>query len=246
MTHRQKDIYSSDFADTFGAIHIPKLILIRRTVTEISEKNKIEKTLDIASGDGFAAREVQACTGGEVVGCDISAICVSKARKRKLQTILMDLNRKMPFRNKSFDMVTAFDIYEHIEELDLLQLEIRRVLKPGGLLILTTPNLGSLMERLFLLLGFQPLGIEVSQYGKFGAIPHRGKSRPVGHVRTLTLRALKEFLNYYNFDVIKVSACPLNTPYPLLNGIDNSIGRMFPSLANELLIVCKKQRGHKV
>jgi 2-polyprenyl-3-methyl-5-hydroxy-6-metoxy-1,4-benzoquinol methylase len=246
LTHRQKDVYSSDFSDTFGVIHIPKLILITKTVTEISGKNKVEITLDIASGDGFVAREVEACTRGEVVGCDISVACVHKARKRNLQTILMDLNQKMPFRSESFDMVTALDIYEHIGELDLLQQEIRRILKPGGFLILTTPNLGSLMERLFLLLGFQPLGIEVSQYGKFGAIAHRGKNRPVGHVRTLTLRALKEFLNYYNFDLIQVKACPLNTPYRLLNVIDNSIGRLFPSLSNELLIVCRKKCGRQV
>lgn len=243
MTHRQKSIYSSEFSDTFGTIHIPKLILIRETVTEISKKNKIEKIFDIASGDGLVAKELQTSANAEVLGCDISTVCARKARKRNLQIINIDLNQGMPFQDETFDMVTAFDVYEHIVELDCLQKEILRILKPRGLLVLTTPNLGSMMERLFLLLGYQPLGIEVSQYRKFGAISHRGKCTPVGHVRTLTLRAWKEFLKYYNFNITQVRRCPLRTPYPLINLIDNSVGRLFPSLSNELLIVCEKSSG---
>jgi SAM-dependent methyltransferase len=226
-------------------IHIPKLNLIRKTIIELSKDNVIERIFDAASGDGFVAWELARSTKAEVIGCDISPVCVRKARKRDLEIILMDLNREMPFPDETFDMVTAFDIYEHITDLDCLQKEIRRILKPHGLFVMTTPNLGSLMERLFLLLGFQPLGIEVSQYGKFGTIPHQGKYRPVGHIRTLTLRALKEFLKYHNFNIIQVKACPLNVSYSLLNLIDNSIGRLFPSLSNELLIVCEKSSYSK-
>jgi SAM-dependent methyltransferase len=243
MTNRQKSIYSSEFSDTFGTIHIPKLVLIRETVAEISKKRKIERIFDIASGDGLVTKELETYANAEVLGCDISSVCVRKARKRNLQIINIDLNQGMPFQDETFDMVTAFDIYEHVVELDHLQKEILRILKPNGLLVLTTPNLGSMMERLFLLLGFQPLGVEVSQYRKFGAIPHRGKCTPVGHIRTLTLRAWKEFLEYYNFNVTQVKRCPLRTPHSLVNLIDNSIGRLFLSLSNELLIVCEKSSG---
>jgi 2-polyprenyl-3-methyl-5-hydroxy-6-metoxy-1,4-benzoquinol methylase len=243
LTYKQREIYSGDFSNTFGLIHAPKLILISKTVAEISEKHKIGKILDIASGDGLVAKEIETSTKAEVIGCDVSPVCVGKARKKNLQVILTDLNRGVPIRDETFDMVTAFDVLEHIGELDSLQKEIRRVLKPGGFLILTTPNLSSLIERLFLLLGFQPLGVEVSQYRKFGTISHRGKDRPVGHVRTLTLKALKEFLSFYKFNNIQVKTCPLNTAYPSLNLIDNSIGRLFPSFSNELLIVCEKSTG---
>jgi len=245
LSHRQKNIYSNEFSDTFGTIHIPKLVLIRETVAEISKEKKIQKIFDIATGDGLVTKELGIYAKAEVLGCDISTVCLHKARRRNLQVINVDLNRGIPFQDETFDMVTAFDIYEHIVELDCLQKEIARVLKPKGYLILTTPNLGSIMERFFLLLGFQPLGIEASQYGKFGTISHQGKYTPVGHIRTLTLRAWKELLEYYSFNVTQIKRCPLRSPHPIVNIFDNSIGRLFPSLSNELLIVCEKSSGSK-
>jgi SAM-dependent methyltransferase len=240
LTHKQREIYSGEFSGTFGRIHIPKLNLVRKTIRQIAGKNKIERILDLASGDGLIAKELEILTKAEVVACDVSPACADKVRKKNLQVILTDLNRGTPIQDETFDMVTALDIYEHVEELDYLQEEIHRILKPGGFLVLITPNLGSLIERIFLFLGYQPLGIEVSKYRKFGTIPHKGKERPVGHIRTLTLRALKELLDYYGFGVICIKRCPLDTAYPSLNLIDNSIGRLFPSLSNELLIVCRK------
>ena len=49
--------------------------------------------------------------------------------------------KTLPYENNSFDVVTMFDVIEHIEDIhELLETEIQRVLKKGGLLIFQTPN----------------------------------------------------------------------------------------------------------
>ena len=48
--------------------------------------------------------------------------------------------RKMPFANASFDMVTMFDLLEHIEEDHVAAAESLRVLRPGGWLLVSTPD----------------------------------------------------------------------------------------------------------
>jgi len=45
----------------------------------------------------------------------------------------------IPYSDNSFDMVFSTQVFEHVEELDELMLEVRRVLKPGGLLLVTMP-----------------------------------------------------------------------------------------------------------
>lgn len=54
----------------------------------------------------------------------------------------------IPFDNCSFDLITAIEIIEHIENPGFFLGEISRVLKPGGKIFLTTPNSNSLIARL--------------------------------------------------------------------------------------------------
>lgn len=63
---------------------------------------------------------------------------------------IIDLNRqmKLPYANHSFDVVTATEVIEHLENFRALLREIYRVLKDDGLLVLTTPNILNLNSRL--------------------------------------------------------------------------------------------------
>ncbi len=75
----------------------------------------------------------------ERVGVDISLEYLKIAEQRGLEVELSPVE-KMPFHEGTFDLVTATDILEHVLDLNRAVKELLRVLKPGGTLIVRTPN----------------------------------------------------------------------------------------------------------
>lgn len=65
---------------------------------------------------------------------------------------------KLPFDDNSFDLVTCTEVIEHLEHYRGTLREIHRVLRPGGTLVITTPNILNLKSRIrFLIFGFYNL-----------------------------------------------------------------------------------------
>ena len=87
------------------------------------------------------------------------------------------------------------ELIEHLVDTDAAVEEARRVLRPGGILLLSTPNLAAWFNRGLLGLGIQPVFSEVSLRGIYGRPGHE----VVGHLRLFTRRALVEFLTARGF-----------------------------------------------
>jgi len=98
------------------------------------------RVLDIGCGPGFFLKIAQE-KGWQVWGLDLSEEAVAQARKilktnRIYRKTLEDCN----FLPNFFDLVTIFQTIEHLENpLELLK-KVRKILKPEGILLLTTPN----------------------------------------------------------------------------------------------------------
>ena len=111
-----------------------------------------------------------------------------------------DLGREVA--DGTVDLVLAEEVIEHVFSPDALVEGCKHLLKTGGVLAITTPNLSSAVNRLGLLLGRQPAGTEVSTVANF-----TGKGRlpgPVaGHIRVFAFGALLEFLDYHGFSVVR-------------------------------------------
>jgi 2-polyprenyl-3-methyl-5-hydroxy-6-metoxy-1,4-benzoquinol methylase len=87
---------------------------------------------------------------------DCTALDVNRRQHDRIKTIQCDLNEGFPVETARFDVVTAGEIIEHmIDEAAFLR-ECRRVLKPGGRLIVTTPNLSFLANRILVFFGRMP------------------------------------------------------------------------------------------
>jgi len=105
--------------------------------------------LDIGCGEGYGAAllSVQAA---EVVGIDYSPAAIGHARstyrRRNLRFVVADATRLDPAIGR-FDVVTCFEVIEHLGNPEGLLDTIARTLNPGGLLVLSTPN--GLVDRLF-------------------------------------------------------------------------------------------------
>lgn len=69
---------------------------------------------------------------------DISAPAIAKLRGRGGQVVLGKVTR-LPFADKSFDLVCAFDIIEHVDDDDGALSEVSRTVKPGGAVLVSMP-----------------------------------------------------------------------------------------------------------
>jgi SAM-dependent methyltransferase len=97
-----------------------------------------ERALDVGCGDGRLTAELDA---DDVTAADVSAVALERARRRLAGTRLVELEPDAPFplNDAAFDLVLCAETIEHVRDVQLLLSEIRRVLRPGGRLALTTP-----------------------------------------------------------------------------------------------------------
>jgi SAM-dependent methyltransferase len=95
------------------------------------------RALDIGAAGGGNTR-VLLGHGWQPVALEFAPTAAQVARERGIDVIRADA-RELPVRTGSMDLVTAFDILEHIEEDYLAAAEITRVLRPGGTALIAVP-----------------------------------------------------------------------------------------------------------
>ncbi|MFZ1523007.1 MAG: methyltransferase domain-containing protein [Candidatus Saccharimonadales bacterium] len=98
--------------------------------------------LDIASGSGYGTKIISKYAK-KVYGVDINYGAVNYARENysaKNIEYMTGSGTNIPIGNKSVDVVTTFETIEHIDDYESFIKEIKRVLKPDGLAIISTPN----------------------------------------------------------------------------------------------------------
>ena len=95
------------------------------------------RALDIGAAGGGNTR-VLLGHGWRPVALEFAPTAAQIARERGIDVIRADA-RELPVRTESMDLVTAFDILEHIEEDYLAAAEITRVLRPGGTALVAVP-----------------------------------------------------------------------------------------------------------
>ena len=101
-----------------------------------------DRVLDLGCGDGAFAAELVAA-GADVTAVDVSAEAVRRARERAAgaQVQLVPEGAALPLGEDAFDVVWMGETLEHVADVVGLLSEVRRVLRWGGTLLVTTPNL---------------------------------------------------------------------------------------------------------
>lgn len=98
--------------------------------------------LDIASGEGYGSN-ILSRKAKYVYGVDIDNTTVQLAKlkyKKNNLEFLVGTASGIPLEDDSIDVVVSFETIEHHDEHDKMMIEIKRVLKPEGLLIISTPD----------------------------------------------------------------------------------------------------------
>jgi ubiquinone/menaquinone biosynthesis C-methylase UbiE len=216
---------------------------------EAVEFVKTPKTiLDIGCGTGFFSAKLNTLyPKSRIYGIDIShkALRYAKQKYKNIYFKWADAEKKLPYPDNYFDLVVSGEHIEHIVDTDNYLSEINRVMNDRGYLLLTTPNLASWYNRIFLLLGKQPYKTEASYrrtlpiFSLFGyTFPENLSTPAVGHIRIMTLDMLEKLLNYYGFSIESKLGRTMLTKL-ILRSIDNCISQ-YPALASGLVIRARK------
>ena len=141
---------------------------------------------------GCAAGELGvllAARGWSVAGVDREPALVAAARERGIDARHCDFGQMLlPWPDAAVDAVVLAEVIEHVLDTDHVLTEIARVLRSGGALVVTTPNLASLENRARLLLGRYPMWMDIRVEG-------------TGYVRYYTPPMLRAHLRRHGFRV---------------------------------------------
>jgi SAM-dependent methyltransferase len=151
--------------------------------------------LDVACGTGFGAAILRSGGAGGVIGFDLSWDALAQCRAGDGMLFCRGDGTKLPIRDESFDAATSFETVEHIPDYAGFVRELHRVLRPGGVLVLSTPNA----------LHTQPVD---------------GVPRNPFHVREFTPAELRELL-LESFDRVRIYGqrpAPAHRPCPYWEG----------------------------
>ena len=138
--------------------------------------------LDLGCGDGRLTAELRA---GNLVAADVSGVALERARKKVpgARTVHLEPDESLPLDDGAFDLVLCAETVEHVRDVQLMLSEVRRVLRPGGRLAVTTPAHGRLT------------GIDIAVRGF-----ERSFDPLSPHLRFFTARSLAALLDAVGFE----------------------------------------------
>lgn len=168
----------------------------REELELISRNLKSGKILDI----GASPYHISFCLkklGYDVWSIDVNPKILKGFQERnKLKVRKSNIEiEKLPFRDEEFDMVVFTEIFEHLAVNPIAALrEINRVLKPGGIILLSTPNLYSLHKIIMFMFG-KSFNDALTEFKKIESTGY------MGHIREYSNSEIKNILKYCNFKI---------------------------------------------
>lgn len=188
------------------------------SVLELLSSQPDAKLLDLGcAGGSYYSRLAYRIKTENIHGIEIYGKAAKDAHKHGFEVIKADLGKVFPFRAASFDVVTASQVIEHINDVDNFVSEIYRVLKPEGYTIISTENLSSLDNLFALFMGQQAFSQHISRKYMIGNkfSPHFGKhlSEERGgawmrHKTIFTYYGIQQMLSAYGFKLEKIIGIP--------------------------------------
>lgn len=100
------------------------------------------RVLDAGCGAGYGAELLMRAGAAGVVAVDLADAVIEVARNEASAGVVYEVGdlRSLPHADGSFDLVVCFEVIEHVEEQELVLDQLARVLRPDGLLLISSPN----------------------------------------------------------------------------------------------------------
>jgi SAM-dependent methyltransferase len=188
-----------DWAEQYGPGHIEHYKSVIENIRRINVSCEVESIVDIGSVPGHIPVMLKH------FGLFVQAVDINPERAQKVFEAMdipyyqVDIETEcLPFEDSTQDLVLFCEVMEHLRNQPLNAIkEIMRVLKPGGNLLLSTPNITPLMRWRFLW-GEDFQGNLIDELSKVETIGH------MGHFRLYSAVELKRILRHYGFQIINV------------------------------------------
>jgi SAM-dependent methyltransferase len=182
--------------------------------------------LDVGCWDGVTTAAYRNVLGGPASGVEVYAEQAARAEALGIAVVGADLELSpLPWPDASFDVVVVNQVFEHLKNVWLPMAEVARVLKPGGHLVFSVPNLASLHNRVMLAFGRQPSSIRT-----FGP-----------HVRGFTYRQAREFVEFEGFyEIVRARGVGF---YPLPARMTGPIANAWIGASHTPILVARRKAG---
>ncbi len=213
-------------------------------VLEIFSNRKFERILDVGCADGnFSVLLKESCDAKDVYGIDISRKGVESAKRNGVKAFQLNIDEEdFPFEDDYFDAIFCGHLIEHLFDTDHLLDEVYRTLRGRGLCVISTGNLTSLYDRIFIFFGYQPSFIGVSLKHSVGCM--KGIKAPPDHIRPFAHNSFKELLKIHNLKILKIKGRRVenlpDVPFTRLFIAMDKILSHFPSLSCGLIAIVEK------
>ena len=236
-----ENLYERQFPLRGSAHHTLSNDRFRKTLALVKECQP-RNILELGFEDPAISEAIVKDIGAKYTGVDISPVSVRAAKDQGLNAIQLDASSEpLPYATDSFDLILCSEVIEHLYNPDFAVEQLKRVLRPSGKMIITTPNLAAWYNRFLLLAGIQPVSSEVSTVRVLGrrlSILGQG-GVPVGHIRLFTLLSLCDFVALHHLTLLRVQGYRLEF-VRRLRFLERFFSN-FPSLASGFIALLEKR-----
>lgn len=195
------------------------------------------RLLDVGAADGYLA-QILTKRGFEVTCLEGNPMLAARAQGKCASVLVSDLNREVPRMNGTYDAIVYGDILEHLQDPLNVLTALNRNLAPGGMVLISVPNVAHLWVRMQLILGR-------FEYADRGILDRT-------HLRFFTLKSFKQFIRDSGLVLDELHATPVPLPlvvperyqgriFNVLHSMNAALARAWKTMfAYQFIGVCRR------